>query len=422
MLFSIYTPTNNPSFLRSAYKSIQKQTYKNWEWVVVPNSGSLDMNSFIEEIRLITNNDDKVKIYPQNNVTNNIGALKQYACSFAIGDVFLELDHDDLLVDNCLELIRAIAKPEHAQFFYSDWIEFRDDGSSSIYDVSFGWINYPVTIEDKFYRATKAFEPSARAIAEIYFAPNHVRAWTRKAFQSTGGYNVGMIVGDDHDLVCRTYLSGTEFVYIDKPIYMYRVHQSNTVKLFNSQIQIQQVENRNKYLHKLIDEECRRKSLKKLNMGRFVDMESAHITIETLKKVKWKIDQPDNSLGYIKAYDFLQLVPSNKVKQLIEEIYRVLIPGGWFLTSVPSTDGRGAFQDIRHKSYWNDNSWWYWTKKDCNVFYYPKQDNKTPKFQSVRRWTAFSSNWHKQHNIPYCFADLCALKDQRQPGNKEGWS
>ena len=44
---------------------------------------------------------------------------------------------------------------------------------------------------------------------------------------------------------------------------------------------------------------------------------------------------------------------------LIEEIYRVLKPGGLFTSMTPSTDGRGAFQDPTHVSFWNRNSWLY---------------------------------------------------------------
>ncbi len=42
----------------------------------------------------------------------------------------------------------------------------------------------------------------------------------------------------------------------------------------------------------------------------------------------------------------------------MQEAHRCLTPGGWFLTLTPSTDGRGAFQDPTHVSFWNSNSFW----------------------------------------------------------------
>jgi SAM-dependent methyltransferase len=43
----------------------------------------------------------------------------------------------------------------------------------------------------------------------------------------------------------------------------------------------------------------------------------------------------------------------------MNEISRVLRPGGTLEISVPSTDGRGAFQDPTHITFWNENSWRY---------------------------------------------------------------
>lgn len=45
----------------------------------------------------------------------------------------------------------------------------------------------------------------------------------------------------------------------------------------------------------------------------------------------------------------------------MNEIWRVLKPNGEVFISVPSTDGRGAFQDPTHVSYWNQNSFFYYS-------------------------------------------------------------
>jgi len=68
----------------------------------------------------------------------------------------------------------------------------------------------------------------------------------------------------------------------------------------------------------------------------------------------------DNSVDMVLCIDLLEHISSTKVNFVIEEIYRVLKPDGIFETWVPSTDGRGAFQDPTHKSFWNMNSWLYW--------------------------------------------------------------
>jgi SAM-dependent methyltransferase len=58
----------------------------------------------------------------------------------------------------------------------------------------------------------------------------------------------------------------------------------------------------------------------------------------------------------------------------MEEIWRVLKPGGIFESSTPSTDGRGAFQDPTHISFWNRNSWLYYSEKAYRDLYGIKAD------------------------------------------------
>jgi len=89
-----------------------------------------------------------------------------------------------------------------------------------------------------------------------------------------------------------------------------------------------------------------------------------------------------------------------------------LVPGGWLLSATPSTDGRGAFQDPTHCSWWNENSFWYYTRQQQRQ-YVP---GITARFQEARKWTEAPTDWHKVHNILYVYADLVALKGQRQPG------
>lgn len=69
---------------------------------------------------------------------------------------------------------------------------------------------------------------------------------------------------------------------------------------------------------------------------------------------------PDASVESVVAVDFLEHIPIGKTVGVIEEIYRVLVPGGLFESMTPSTDGRGAFQDPTHVSFWNRNSWLYY--------------------------------------------------------------
>ena len=66
----------------------------------------------------------------------------------------------------------------------------------------------------------------------------------------------------------------------------------------------------------------------------------------------------DNSVDYLRAHDAIEHLP-DKIKTM-NEIWRVCKHDAVIDIEVPSTDGRGAFQDPTHISYWNLNSFCYY--------------------------------------------------------------
>ena len=113
----------------------------------------------------------------------------------------------------------------------------------------------------------------------------------------------------------------------------------------------------------------------------------------------------DSSVGVIRAADFLEHV-ADKVA-LINELYRLLAPGGLLLSHTPSSDGRGAFQDPTHVAFYNENSFWYYTQANYRK-YVPEI---RARFQASRVVTHYPSDWHAVHNVPYVTANLIALKE-----------
>jgi SAM-dependent methyltransferase len=66
-----------------------------------------------------------------------------------------------------------------------------------------------------------------------------------------------------------------------------------------------------------------------------------------------------NSVDYALASNIFEHLP-DKIHTM-NELYKILKPGGIAEIYVPSTDGRGAFQDPQHCSYWNINSFEYFS-------------------------------------------------------------
>jgi predicted SAM-dependent methyltransferase len=69
------------------------------------------------------------------------------------------------------------------------------------------------------------------------------------------------------------------------------------------------------------------------------------------------IPYEDNTVDEVVAIDFIEHLERQDVLKFMDEVYRVLKPGGKFFHRTPSEEGRGAWQDPMHKSAWNINTW-----------------------------------------------------------------
>jgi len=412
--FSVFTPTNDTTWINDCYISLKKQTYTNWEWIIVPN-GDTPL-SIPQDIAT----DPRVLLKPVKSA--KIGALKSYACSHATGDIYVELDHDDILVDTALQRMFDRHMAEGPGFHYSDFASYYPNGSPEVYNNLYGWKTYDYTYEGKQYVAHKCFPDSPSSLGQIYYAPNHVRAWHRDVYYQAGGHDVAMEVCDDHDLVCKTYLTGAKFYYHEECLYLYRrildPKKSNSFVAKADKIAKGQNNNYNRYLHKLCEEWCKRGNLPMINLGggspspkgyKSLDVREADI-IHKIGESPLPFD--NNSVGIIRAFDVLTHIPRDKFVACMNDFYRVLAPGGFILSGTPSSDGRGAVQDPTHINYINQNAFWYDTDRNYSK-YVPEVDCR---FQAARLWTVAPSDFHKNNNILYVYADLCALKGQHQPG------
>ena len=62
----------------------------------------------------------------------------------------------------------------------------------------------------------------------------------------------------------------------------------------------------------------------------------------------------DGTVGKVLAHDIIEHLP-DKIHTM-NELHRVLVVGGQVEIVVPTTDGRAAWQDPTHVSFWNRNS------------------------------------------------------------------
>lgn len=410
MKFSLITPTHkNTAYIKELYDSIKDQTYNNWEWILWLNGNATD--DYFDFVK----DDDRVKIHRDTSTDTNVGYHKNMAFHLGSGDILVEVDHDDLLLPNCLaKLKEAYENHPDVGFVYSDNAKLSDKFKP--YSSRFGWDSYKINYKDHTLWVPKSFEPTSHSVSLIWYGPDHVRSWRKEIYTKIGGHNKTLGVLDDQDLVIRTYLN-TKFYHIPEPLYVYRIHGENTWIERNKQIQTQTVQIRNAYIKQLAAKEADEMGLKKVDLGGGIDPLKGYTTIDIQDAdincdLNDGIPLPDNSCYIVNARHTLEHLrdPINSMR----EIHRVLVHGGWAFIEVPSTDGRGAFQDPTHVSYWNQNSFMYYTKTEQARYI----RNKDIRFQAARLETIYPGQWWKQHHIPVVFAYLICIKQDfpRFPG------
>ncbi|MFA0426726.1 glycosyltransferase family 2 protein [Vibrio sp. 10N.222.51.C5] len=208
--FSIIVPVYNPplSFLKECVDSVHKQTYSNWQLILVNDaSTSQEVNDYLqniadqhlEQINVISNRQNL-----HISLSTNEG-LKQ--CN---GDYVTFLDHDDLLAPQALnEVASAIADNSNLQWLYSD--------------------------EDLMSKTGKRIAPHFKSQWNPYLlhAHNyitHLSVYKRNLLGGVGGCREGVEGAQDYDLALRVsqVLSESEIAHIPKILYHWRMHEKST--------------------------------------------------------------------------------------------------------------------------------------------------------------------------------------------------
>lgn len=414
MLISIFTPFHkrNTTFLQQAYESLCEQTHAEWEWIVMRNGeGSNADLSFIKQQHI---DSEKVRLY-NNLTTGNIGELKSRCAKVCKGEILAELDYDDLITPDCLEELAKAFEDQKIQMAYSNDVIFivGDDGkwNPQTFSEYYGWITRDFRYKEHELKEMIAWPPSSQSFRRVEWSPDHIRAWRKIAYDKVGGHDINLSIGDDHDLCCRFYIEyGQEGIrHIDKCLYLYRRQPGNSSVVNNRGIQYQTDQNYLKYREQLAIRWAKDNNLRILDLGgsiacpngyESVDIEKADVVCDLNESWPFK----DGEVGVIRASHIFEHL-KNPIHTM-NEAYRVLAGGGWLLIDVPSTDGRGAWCDATHVSFWNELSFRYYTNSQFAKFYHNKF---TGRFQ-LSRIVTWCPPEFKPYDVPVVQADLICLK------------
>ncbi len=114
MLFTVFTPTyNRSSLLPRLFESLQKQTMRNFEWLIVDDGSTDDTPDVVGEF--IKKASFPVRFIQQKNQGKHIAI--NTALQAVRSEWLLTIDSDDFLAPNCLEICAELAAETRSENF-----------------------------------------------------------------------------------------------------------------------------------------------------------------------------------------------------------------------------------------------------------------------------------------------------------------
>ncbi len=281
-LFSILIANHNDGkYIKDALASVEKQTYKNYEVVIVDDGSNDDSNVILKELESKSN----YRVY-YNDGNHGCGFTKRKCVDLANGDICGFLDADDALTPDALEvMVASHLKHPATSIIYSRY-HFCNKDLVPLY-IS----NHQCTIPDN----SSFLEYKRGAIS-------HFVTFKKSFYYMTLGINDQFRIAEDLDLYFKMEEVG-KTLFIDKPLYYYRNGTGNNTSLNENVVKASYWEIIAK------TEACRRRNLS------YEAVELPMIEEITNSILSYKTDKITHSKEYKLGYYFLH--PIFTIKKIL---------------------------------------------------------------------------------------------------------
>jgi len=214
MKYSIIIPVyNSEKYLRECVESVQSQTYKNLEIVLIDDESSDSSPDICKELAA---NDSRIKYIRQNN--QGTSAARNTGLENASGDYLMFIDNDDLWADvNAVEEINSLLEESHA-----DVLTF----NTAVLNQKTGEVSYVHEHIDRGEVVNKTAGEALRVVLNHGLMSRAVwsRVFRRDMIeQNQIRFPAGMR-NEDTAFVADVMLHAESYDWYDKVFYHYRVN------------------------------------------------------------------------------------------------------------------------------------------------------------------------------------------------------
>lgn len=200
-LFSVLMANyNNARYIQEAINSVLKQSYHNWELVIVDDGSNDNSIEFIKPYL----KDKRIRLI-KHKKNLGCGAAKRTCASNAKGEILGILDSDDALHKDALKMVVQA---------------YNDNPNCGQVHTNY----YDCNANLKILSPCKEILDSAKKIRLRYEKTYHLNTFKKSAYDLTLGFDPKFIIAEDKDLDYKLE-EIAELKIINKPLYYYRRHR-----------------------------------------------------------------------------------------------------------------------------------------------------------------------------------------------------
>lgn len=200
---------DRPRFLARALRSIQRQTFEQWEIIVVDDNDpdtserretEATMSSFLADPRVL---------YLRHEQNRGGSQARNTGIDAARGEIVAFLDDDDEWHSEKLarQLERFGQDAPEPVLVYTGFLFRYDDGRP-----------------DRAHPPTLRGDPLPDILADNVVGTTSTVACRTEALRAVGGFDPGLAAAQDHDLFVRLAAAGHRFDYVDAPLVILHRH------------------------------------------------------------------------------------------------------------------------------------------------------------------------------------------------------
>lgn len=187
-------------------RSIEQQTYDDWELILVDDCSTDNTVAVLKEYIKSSSAQEKYQLVlsPKNG---GVSFAKGLGVERATGEIIVICDHDDALAPEALsEVVKAHTQNPKSSIVYTQ--HYNCDQLLRPVEIApgSGHVRYSDILEEKV---------------------GHLLTFKRSAYQQTTGYDPSFKVADDKNIIYKLEEVG-DVVFVEKPLYYFRISERGT--------------------------------------------------------------------------------------------------------------------------------------------------------------------------------------------------